>query len=280
VSRTRTRVVALVAALALFATMPAAAAQAKKIITISGSTSVFPLETQLARKWIKTKQGKKYGFKILQGGSNVGVSDVSKGRVSIGASSRDPAAGDPGGLVFTRIARDAICIVTHPSNHLTNIAFSTIQGIFTQGGTITTWGNVPGATVSGAIDPIGRAPTSGTHDAFRDLFLRTNGGSASANQSANVQGLASNGLVQQSVKTDDHSIGYVSLAFVSGLNVVPVGGVDCNLRNAQSFQYPGVRSFYFVTLGAPAGGVKKFIKWTLKSKAANKIVGSEWIPLH
>ena len=83
---------AVIAALSLFAAVPAAAqAKAKKIITISGSTSVFPLETQLARKWIKTKKGKKFGFKILQGGSNVGISDVSKGRVSIGASSRDPA---------------------------------------------------------------------------------------------------------------------------------------------------------------------------------------------
>ena len=49
---------AVVAALSLFAAVPAAA-QAKKIVTISGSTSVFPLETQLARSWIKTKKGKK-----------------------------------------------------------------------------------------------------------------------------------------------------------------------------------------------------------------------------
>jgi phosphate transport system substrate-binding protein len=273
------RIVALVAALSLFAAVPAAA-QAKKIITISGSTSVFPLETQLARKWIKTKQGKKYGFRILQGGSNVGVSDVSKGRVSIGASSRDPAAGDPGGLVFTRIARDAICLVTNPSNSLGNITTATIQGIFTQGGGIASWGSVPGASISGAIDPIGRAPTSGTHDAFRDLFLRVPPNPANANQGTQVQGLASNGLVQQGVKTDDHAIGYVSLAFTSGLNVASYNGVACTLRNAQSFQYAGVRSFYFVTLGTPAGGVKQFIKWTTKSKAANKIVGSEWIPIH
>ena len=83
-SRKGIRLLAMIAALSLFAAVPAAA-QAKKIITISGSTSVFPLETQLARKWIKTKKGKKFGFKILQGGSNVGISDVSKGRVSIGA---------------------------------------------------------------------------------------------------------------------------------------------------------------------------------------------------
>ena len=87
-SRRGIRLLAVIAALSLVAAVPAAA-QAKKIITISGSTSVFPLETQLARAWIKTKKGKGVGFKILQGGSNVGVDDVAHGRVSIGASSRD-----------------------------------------------------------------------------------------------------------------------------------------------------------------------------------------------
>ena len=44
-------------------------------------------------------------------------------------------------------------------------------------------------------------------------------------------------------------------------NVVAYNGVACTLRNAKSFQYGGVRSFYFVTRGAPVGGVKKFISW-------------------
>src|SRR5262249_14354116 len=167
----------VIAALSLFAAVPAAA-QAKKIITISGSTSVFPLETQLARAWIHTKKGKKYGFRILQGGSNVGISDVSRGRVPIGPSSPGPAAADPGGLVFTKIARDAICIITNNSNPLGNITSATIKNIFV-GPTFTNWNQVPGnVNGSNAIDPIGRAPTSGTHDAFRNIFLGgTNQGS-------------------------------------------------------------------------------------------------------
>jgi phosphate transport system substrate-binding protein len=260
------------AALSLIAAVPSAA-QAKKIITISGSTSVFPLETQLARKWIKTKKGKGVGFKILQGGSNVGISDVSKGRVSIGASSRDPADGDPGGLVFTRIARDAICIITNNSNPLGNITQDTVKKIFL-GPTFTDWGQVPNAPITGAIDPIGRAATSGTHDAFKNIFL---GG---ANQGSFVAAKSSNGLVQQGVQSDPKAIGYVSLAFTSGVHVVQYNGVDCTLRNAASFQYGGVRSFYFVTRGAPVGKVKKFINWVLHSNKANKIVGTEWIPLH
>jgi phosphate transport system substrate-binding protein len=272
VSRKGIRLLAVLAAVSLLAVVPAAA-QAKKIITISGSTSVYPLEIKLASKWIKTKKGKQFGFKILQGGSNVGISDVAKGRVSIGSSSRDPAPGDPGGLVFTRIARDAICIITHPSNPLGNITQDTIKKIFL-GPTFTDWSQVPGAPISGGIDPIGRAATSGTHDAFRNIFL---GGS---NQGSFVAAKSSNGLVQQSVQTDPRGIGYVSLAFTSGVNVVNYNGVACTLRNAASFQYGGVRSFYFVTRGAPVGGVKKFLSWVTHSNKANKIIGTDWIPLH
>jgi phosphate transport system substrate-binding protein len=273
VTRKGIRLLAAVAAVSLVAAVPSAA-QAKKIITISGSTSVFPLETQLARSWIKTKNGKGVGFKILQGGSNVGISDVSKGRVSIGASSRDPAAGDPGGLVFTRIARDAICIITNKSNPLSNITAATVKNIFT-GPTFTNWNQVPG-NVHGAnpIDPIGRAATSGTHDAFRNIFL---GGT---NQGSFVAPKSSNGLVQQGVQSDPNGIGYVSLAFTDGVNVVQYNGVDCTLRNAASFQYGGVRSFYFVTRGAPTGKVKKFINWVLQSSQANSIIGTDWVPLH
>jgi phosphate transport system substrate-binding protein len=272
VTRTAARLLAVVAAVGLLAAVPAAA-QAKKIITISGSTSVYPLETQLARAWIKTKKGKKYGFRILQGGSNVGISDVAHGRVSIGASSRDPAAGDPGGLVFTRIARDAICMITNSSNPLGNITQDTIKKIFL-GPTYTNWSQVPGSPISGNIDPIGRAPTSGTHDAFRNIFL---GGT---NQGSFVAAKASNGLVQQGVQSDSHAIGYVSLAFTSGVNTVSYNGVACTLRNAASFQYGGVRSFYFVTRGAPVGGTKKFIGWVLGSPRANNIISSDWVPLH
>ena len=48
----------------------------------------------------------------------IGVADVAKGRVSIGLSSRDKKDSDPDGIVFNKIARDAICIGTAPGNKL------------------------------------------------------------------------------------------------------------------------------------------------------------------
>jgi phosphate transport system substrate-binding protein len=174
--------------------------------------------------------------------------------------------------VFTKVARDAICMITHPSNTVGNLSRDQISTIFTSAPGSVSWASV-GGTVGGNAAPVGRAATSGTHDAFRNIFL------APASQNANIPGKASNGLVQQTVKGDPQGIGYVSLAFTSGVHVVNYNGVACNLRNAISGAYGGVRNFWYVTRGTPAGGAKKFINWATHSKKARNIVSTEWVPL-
>ncbi len=67
----------------------------------------------------RTGPGKgKVGFVVQQGGSDTGITDVSRGRVSIGNASRAQQPSDPGGLVFNKIAYDAVCIITNPGNPL------------------------------------------------------------------------------------------------------------------------------------------------------------------
>jgi phosphate transport system substrate-binding protein len=270
VSRNRLRFAALMGALAVFAAVPAAAA-AKPTITMSGSTSVAPLATLLAKKYIKVC-GHCVNFKILQGGSDVGVADVAAGRVSIGNSSRDPKPSDPGGLVFNKIAGDAICLITNPSNHLANLDQNGVQAIF--GGSVRNWGGVPGATVNSTIDVTVRTAASGTQDAFQKIFMGSTKVFSGASQKS------SNGLVQQTVQRDNAAVGYVSLAFTRGTNPVAYKGVPCTLRNAKSGQYGGLRNFYMVTRGAPKGAVKKFIGWVKHARAASRIVATDWVPLH
>ncbi len=110
---TRNRPLAVVAAFVVSASLAVpAAASAKPTITMSGSTSVAPLAALLAKKYL-TACGHCVNFKLLQGGSDIGIADVAAGRVTIGNSSRDPKPSDPGGLVFNKIAHDAVCIVTN-----------------------------------------------------------------------------------------------------------------------------------------------------------------------
>jgi phosphate transport system substrate-binding protein len=265
-----TRGVALggAAALAAAAALPATAS-ARTTITMSGSTSVAPLAAKLARGYVRAFPGTAR-FRLLQGGSNIGIADVSHGRVSIGNSSRDPQPGDPGGIVFNRIARDAICVVTNRANGIGNLSQQQIQAIFS--GQVRDWSQVPGSSVSGPIDVNVRTAASGTHDAFQKLFL----GSVKESSSASQRG--SNGLVQQAVRSDRNAIGYVSLAFTSGLNTAAYKGVVCTLRNAKAGQYEGTRNFYMVTRGNPTGGVAKWIRWILRSRAARNIITTEWVP--
>ena len=252
----------------LAAVVPAAAS-ATPVITLSGSTSVAPLTTLLAKAYVKSHPGK-VKFKLAQGGSDVGVADVAAGRVTIGASSRDPKSSDPGGIFFNKIARDAICIATHPNNKLANLSQATIQAIFS--GDIRDWSQVPGATATGTIDLVGRTAASGTQDAFQKIFMGTK------TITSSIAAKASNGLVQQAVQSNPNAIGYVSLDFIAGTNVAGYNGVACNLRNAKSGQYPGVRNFWFVTLGQPKGEVKKFIDFARSPAVQGSIVAKDYVP--
>lgn len=250
------------------AAMPAAAA-AKPVITMSGSTSVYPLAVRLIKTYLRQKHN--VGFRISQGGSDIGVSDVARGRVSIGDSSRDPKPGDPGGLVFTPIAKDGICLITNNANRLSSLSQAGVQALFS--GRVRSWSQVPGASIGGTIDLQVRTAASGTQDAFQKIFL----GSATVSRTAAQK--ASNGLVQQAVQRDRRAIGYVSLAFTAGTHPVAYKGVACNLRNAKSGQYGGVRTFYMVTRGRPRGATRDFIRWIRGNSAAKRVTATEWVPL-
>ncbi|MEX2105309.1 MAG: phosphate ABC transporter substrate-binding protein [Solirubrobacterales bacterium] len=267
----RTRLLAAAAALVVGAPLVTASAVHAATITMSGSTSIAPLATKLAKAFVNTPQGKGNKVVILQGGSDIGITDVSRGRVTLGMSSRDPKPADPGGIVFNKIARDAVCVVANASNRIPTLSQQQIQDIFS--GRVRSWSQVPGASASGPIDLVVRTAASGTQDAFQNIFM---------GQTLRVAGSAttksSNGLQAQTIKSDPNAIGYASFAFTGGLHSVPYQGVPCTLRNAKSGQYAGGRNFYLVSRGAAKGVAKSFITFA-RSQAAQAIVASNWVPL-
>jgi len=97
-------------------------------------------------------------------------------------------------LVFNKIARDAVCLVTNPGNPIGSLSQSQVQAIFS--------GSVrklePGAGRAGdrTIDVIVRSAPSGTQDAFQKLFMGEQQVTPSASQKA------SSGLVAQTVRSD------------------------------------------------------------------------------
>ncbi len=249
-----------------------AATLASSLITISGATSSYPLVQLLARKYVKVDK-KKVKFKITQGGSQVGVTDVAAGRVSIGDVARDPKSTDPTGLDFYPIAKYAVCVVTNDSNPISNLTAAQVVAIFT--GKTRSWSEVPGAKATGTIDLISRTSSAGVLTNFETLL---NGGKKVSTLAAQK---TSEGLLKQAVESDPDSIGFLSNynADDGGINSVGYNGIGCTKANAASGQYAGVARFYEVTKGEAKGAPAAFISWIDHSEAAEKIIASEWIPL-
>ncbi len=267
------RFLASFAAVTLIGSAVPAIASATSVITISGATASYPLVQLLAHKYTKLLHNR-VSFRISQGGAQIGINDVAAGRVTIGDVSRDPLAADPPGLVFYPIAKYGICVVTNKSNTLPNLSEAQVQGIFT--GKLHEWSQVPGATASGPIDLISRTSTAGVLTNFKTLFLANKSVATTAAQEP------SEGLLEQQVSSDPRAIGFLSNYRADQGTVNPVGynGVACNLANATSGQYTATARFYEVTKGKAAGAAAKFIAWIDTSKAAKKIISSQWIPSH
>ncbi len=269
----RTLTLTISATLAILLTVPAGALAAKRLI-IGGSTSVLPLQEKLAAAYHK-EFPKSPAPEVLGGESDIGINGAASGQFDIGDSSRDPIVGvDPHGLVFTKIARDGVCMITNDANPLTNISEEDVQGIFT--GKLRDWSEVPGAGISGPIDLFDRNGASGTQDAFQHIFL---GEYLQISPSATQE--SSNGLERAAVAADKQAIGFVSFAYTQSVHAIDYEGVACSLHNARSGQYAGVRNFWMVTKGRPKGEAAKYIAWvTSGKKNVDAIINSSWIAVH
>jgi phosphate transport system substrate-binding protein len=267
----RTLVISFTVALILV--LPASAMGRR--LVLGGSTSVLPLAQKLAAAYHQAFP-RIPAPKVGGGQSDVGIAGVAQGRFDIGDSSRDPIRGvDPKGLIFTKVAQDGICVITNPENPISNMSAETVQNIFT--GAFRDWSRVPGSSISGPIELYDRDGASGTQDAFQHIFLEEN-----KVVSPIATALTSNGLEQNAVAHKKQAIGFASFAYTSGTNAVGYQGVACNLRNAKSGQYGGVRNFWMVTKGLPRGEALKFISWVTKNgnRVVRAIVNSNWIAIH
>jgi phosphate transport system substrate-binding protein len=248
-----------------------AVASATSLITISGATSSYPLVSLLAAKYVKLHPHK-IRFKITQGGTTVGLSNVKSGADTIADVAQEPNSSDAG-LDFYPIAKYAICLVTNKTNTLANLTQAQVTAIFT--GKVKTWSAVPGATATGPIDVITRTSVAGVLTSFKSLMLEGKSVEASATEEA------TEGLMRQQVESDPNAIGFLSnyQANKGGLNSLSFNGVGCNQTTAASGQYGGVAVFFEVTKGPATGAAAAFINWVDHSGAAKKIIASQWVPI-
>lgn len=238
-------------------------------LKIAGSTSVFPLITEISEEF--KKEYPEYKVEVQAGGSNVGIQSVLTGAVSIGMSSRDLTEEEKGqGLKDHTIAYDCIAVIVHPSNNVDNLTLKQVRDIFS--GKIKDWKEVGGKP--GKIIVVNRDEASGTREAFKKLVL----GEEEFVDTAIVQ--PGTGQVKSFVSTTPEAIGYISLGMVdSSVKALKIEGVEPSIKTIKDGSYRIVRKLYLITKGEPEGLAKKFIDYVLSDKIQEEIVKKHYIPV-
>jgi phosphate transport system substrate-binding protein len=225
------RLLSLVCAIAL----TACGSQESGGLNISGSTSVAPFIEHLAEVYQHQHPGAIINVQSL--GSTAGIQAAMNGVAEIGMSSRDLKPEEAEQLEQLLIARDALSVIVHPSNPLTNLTLAQVQDIFT--GRITRWDQLGGPPQS--IVLIVREAGSGTFGAFEELIMEGQPVATSALR----QG--SNGAIRQLVSLDTNAIGYISLGIVDqSVKAIAIDSVQPSVEHVEQGTYTFVRPFLFV----------------------------------
>jgi phosphate transport system substrate-binding protein len=215
--------------------LAACGSETARSVTITGSTSVTPFAEHLAELYQKQHPGMLINIQGL--GSSAGIRAAIDGVAEIGMSSRELKPDEAEQLDQIVIARDALALIVHPTNPISDLSGEQIKGIFS--GAIRSW-----AEVGGPPQPIvlvSREAGSGTFGAFEDLVMK----GTPITSAALRQG--SNGAIRQIVGEDPNAIGYISLGIVDPtVKALSIDGVRAATSNVEAGQYKLVRPFLFV----------------------------------
>jgi len=224
-------------------------------VTVAGSTSVEPFAELLAEEYMLHHP--KSHIYVQGGGSTAGIEAVKTHAAHIGMSSRSLMAGEKN-LYTVTIAKDAIAVIVHPRNPITDLSLPRIRQVFA--GKIRNW-----SEIGGHLRPIvlvTREEGSGTREAFQKMVMEK----GEINLEALVQD--SNGAIRQVVGSDPNAIGYISLGLVNEtVKALKISGVEPNLKNIFYGHYRLVRPFLFVFNGKPEGEASSFLEFVLSPEA-------------
>jgi phosphate transport system substrate-binding protein len=242
-------------------------------ITLSGSTTVFPIADACAIAFMNTYTGTT--VTVASGGSGVGYAEQISGVTDIGMGSRPPKStevdsADAAGvdLRIIPVAVDAVCVVVNPSVASSlQLTLQEVGMIFS--GTHTHWDEVDSSLPHEEIYVVIRAdPKSGTRDTFETYCLDpwdyTNTDAAHA--------ATGNPGCAAEIEATEYSVGYIGYGFITEdmtvCSLAEEAGSDYiapTKTTAQAFTYPISRFIYFIVTDYPDSGslADRFIDFVL-----------------
>jgi len=248
-------------------------------IKVKGSDTMLPLVQELAEIFTNKQGGTPVA--VTGGGSGTGINALKSGSTDIAMSSRAMKMGEKiyfeeakKGIKEIVIGFDALSIIVHPSNKVSNLTRQQLEGIFT--GKITNWKEVGGEDLK--IVPYTRESSSGTYEFMKEYVLD---GKEFTNTA--ISSPATAGIVQ-SVSQTKGAIGYIGLAYLEDI-VKPIAVsfdgsnfVMPTFKNAVDKKYPILRELYFFYTKNDESKVKSFTAFVMSDIGQKALAHKGYIP--
>ena len=258
-----------------------------KYVENKGSDTIV----NLALAWAERYQAEHPDVRIsvTGGGSGTGIASLINKTVDIANASRkikqeeiDEAQANGVNPFEYIIARDAIAVIVHPENPVSELTLQQISDIYS--GKINNWQEVGGE--DRPIVRLSRETNSGTHVYFLETVLRLGNSENKTFFSTDTLLLPSSEGIIAEVRQNPNALGYDGLGYVpDDLKMIAIAEEDGGLYVLPSIptvndkSYPIARDLYMYTNGEATGVTKEYIDWILSSEAQEIVAELGFVPV-
>jgi len=226
---------------------------------------------------------------VTGGGSGTGIAALINNSVDIANASRrikeeEIKDAEENGVTPVEfiVARDAIGVIVHPSNPVSQLTRQQLSDIYS--GKISNWRELGGE--DRPIVRLSRESNSGTHVYFLEQVVRLGDKENKTLFSANTLLLPSSEVIVNEVRQNPNAIGYDGLGYIpDDLKIIAVAKdpgdpyVLPSIKTVYDKSYPIARDLYMYTPGEPDGAVKAYLEWILGDEAQAIVATQGFVPV-
>ncbi|MEI7988176.1 MAG: PstS family phosphate ABC transporter substrate-binding protein [Chloroflexota bacterium] len=245
----------------------------------------------LALAWAEEyqKQHSEVRISVSGGGTGIGLAALANNTVDIANASREIKSeekqlAEKNGITPKEfiVARDAIAVIVHPRNPVSQLTLEQISLIYR--GKINNWSEVGGE--NRPIVRLSRETNSGTHVYFLETVVRLGDKKDKSLFSPNTLLLPSSEGIITETSDNPNAIGYDGLGYVApSVKTIAIAGkigehyVLPAVATVNDKTYPISRDLYMYTPGEPQGTILDYLKWVRSTEAQQIVTNLGFVPI-
>ncbi|MFA8017764.1 phosphate ABC transporter substrate-binding protein [Bremerella cremea] len=242
-------------------------------ITVTGSSTIAPLLTEIARRYEELHPGVR--IDVQTGGTGKGIADVRQGVAEIGMASRELKS-DESDLTVHPLAADGVGMIIHAENPIAELSDSQIVAIYRDD--VNNWKDLGGPDLP--IQVVHKAEGRATLEVFQKYFQIEN----TAVKPDVIVGHNEQGI--KTVAGAPGAIGYVSIGTAEAdiqaglpIRLLPLAGVIASTATVADGTFPMSRPLHLVTKGEIDPVTADFIAFAQSDQVHDLITEQYFVPL-